>query len=210
MNTLPEHNATRQNYDRMSRWYDWFAGSEQAFTLAGLELLSARPGERILEIGCGTGHALDQLARSGAATFGLDLSAGMLARARRAAKKTKPGTVHLCQADALHLPLPSASLDAVLISFTLELFPEAEIPAVLAECRRTLRPNGRLAIVALADGTGWAVDVYKWTHVRWPEIVDCRPIATGGFLSAAGFRISTNRRMEMWGLPVGIFLAEPA
>lgn len=210
MSVVDGHAATRQNYDRMSRWYDWFAGSEKRFTLAGLDLLSARRGERILEIGCGTGHALGQLARTGAAVVGLDLSAGMLARARQVLGGVPQAAVSLCQADALHLPLPSASVDGILISFTLELFPGPEIPAVLAECRRALPPDGRLAVVALAEGSGWVVDLYKWTHSRWPEVVDCRPIRAAAFLMEAGFRIRKSRQLRMWGLPVDILLAEPA
>ncbi len=132
------HTTARINYDRMSRWYDWFSGSEKRFTEAGLRLLDPRPGERTLEIGCGTGHALNWLSAAGANIVGLDLSAGMLARARRAGIRSWTQRVALCQGDAVHLPFKSNLFNAVFLSFTLELFPENEISLVLAECQRIL------------------------------------------------------------------------
>jgi ubiquinone/menaquinone biosynthesis C-methylase UbiE len=69
--------ATRANYDRLSRWYDSFSSSERRFTETGLRLLDPKPDEAILEIGFGTGHALAALAQT-ARVWGIDLSPGML------------------------------------------------------------------------------------------------------------------------------------
>jgi len=58
---LMTREQTHKNYDRLSRWYDRFAGSEKAFTDLGLQMLAVKEGERVLEIGFGTGHALAAL-----------------------------------------------------------------------------------------------------------------------------------------------------
>ncbi|MBI4732661.1 MAG: methyltransferase domain-containing protein [Chloroflexi bacterium] len=211
------HDTTRANYDRLSRWYDWFAGSEKHYAETGLRLLDLKPGAHVLEIGCGTGHALRWLSDAGARAVGLDLSAGMLARARQAVSRRRrehaeqlEEWVELCQGDALHLPFKSSSINAVFLSFTLELFPESDIPLLLAECRRVLRWDGRLGVVALAKENTRMAQLYEWFHARWPQVVDCRPIYVHAVLIRAGFEIREARRMVLWGLPVEVVTATPS
>jgi hypothetical protein len=42
------HSAARINYNRMSRWYDWFASRERKFTRIGLHMLNVQPGEKAM------------------------------------------------------------------------------------------------------------------------------------------------------------------
>lgn len=200
------HTDTQRNYDKMSRVYDLFAGSEKRFTEAGLRLLDVKPGERVLEIGCGTGHALRVLSAAGGHVSALDLSIGMLTRARRAVTRSG-ANAELCQGDALSLPFKANSFNAVFLSFTLELFPNEEIQLVLKECRRILRWDGRLGVVSLAKEHTRMVRLYEWFHTRWPRVVDCRPIYVHKDLIRAGYEVREAQRMVMWGLPVEIVVA---
>lgn len=198
------HSAARTNYDRLSRWYDGFSASERRPTRAGLEMLKPLPGQCILEIGCGTGHALVWLADRGLTVVGLDLSAGMLSRSKYLVTAKACQHVALCQGDALSLPFPAQTFHAIFLSFTLELFSEAEMPHLLGEIHRTLSSEGQLGIVALRQENTLAVHIYDWFHHRWPHVVDCRPIQLQASLIQAGFTICASRRMSIWGLPVEI------
>ncbi len=199
-----------QNYDRLSRWYDLFASSERKFTDLGLEMLAAQSGESVLEIGFGTGHALLKLAHAThpAIVSGIDISSKMRTVAEK--KLHRAGlkdAVHLKTGDAAKLPYSNSQFDAVFISFTLELFDTPEMPLILQECYRVLKPDGRLGVVALKKEDCRAIHIYEWFHKKMPTFVDCRPIHAKESIEDAGFQITQNRKMIMWGLPVSILLA---
>jgi ubiquinone/menaquinone biosynthesis C-methylase UbiE len=205
---------TRANYDRLSRWYDLFAGSsERKYCELGLRRLDVRSGERVLEIGAGTGHALLALAQAVGATgaaWGVDLSQGMcrVARERLAHAEPSPLAILLC-GDAVSLPFPADAFDAIFMSFTLELFDDADMPRVLDECHRVLREDGRLGVVALAE-TGrpnLMPRLYAWAHQRFPDVVDCRPIRVTDTLTRSDFYVNSVTRGSLWGLPIEIAIA---
>ncbi|KAA3658365.1 MAG: methyltransferase domain-containing protein [Chloroflexi bacterium] len=199
----------------MSRWYDIIAGNtEKKYRDIGLEKLNATAGERILEIGFGTGHCLVALGTAVSPTGsvdGIDISDGMVAiseeRIRHAGLIDR---VNLHQGDATKLPFEANTFDGVFMSFTLELFDTPEIPLVLEQCYNVLRPGGRIAIVALTKNAGLPVKIYEWFHKKMPVAVDCRPILAQSNLTEAGFTVTDLSTLSMWGLPVEIILAEKA
>jgi demethylmenaquinone methyltransferase/2-methoxy-6-polyprenyl-1,4-benzoquinol methylase len=198
----------------MSAWYDLLAGaSEQKHVRAGLRMLSAEEGERILEIGPGTGQAMASMARSvgrSGHVYGVDLSEGMARQAeRRLGGAGLDDEATLIIGDGVRLGLRAATFDAVFMSFTLELFDTPRIPELLEECARVLKRAGRLCVVSLAKrGEGrLSVRLYEWVHDRMPRYVDCRPIPVGQILEKGGFEIVDVRRRTMWTLPVDVVLA---
>lgn len=203
---------TRTFYNRISRVYDLLADrSEAPVRRAGLELLKPRPGERILEIGFGTGHTVVRLAKAvgpEGRVYGIDLSDQMLKLARaNAAQAGVADRVRLRCGDATRLPYAEASLDAVFMSFTLELFDTPEIPNVLSECLRVLRPGGRLLVVGMSkEGEDEPlIGVFEWAHRHFPNFVDCRPIFVRQVVATAGFKIARAVRKHMW-IPVEVVL----
>ena len=199
----------RSTYDRISRWYDLLEGGwERKLTDIALRRLEIKEGERALEIGVGTGHSLVALARSvgdSGKAYGVDLSEGMLnVTQSRINKAGLAGRVELRQGDAVALPFSADWFDAVFVSFTLELFDTPDIPVVLQECRRVLRNSGRIAVVSLskAGGPSRMRELYEWGHLRFPNLLDCRPIYVQRALEEAGFQIAEATRSSLWGLPV--------
>lgn len=199
-------------YNRMSRWYDLLAGAnEKRITEMGLLLLNVQQGDRVLEIGFGTGEAILNIARkvgNYGTAYGIDISTGMLSIAQ-----TKVNSANLSQrvklqvGDATRLPYTDSTFDSIFMSFTLELFDTPEIPVVLNECRRVLKKDGHICIVTMSKkGKGVALSLYEFAHRICPEYVDCRPIFLAEALEDSGFKIIESKIVRMWGLPVEIAL----
>jgi len=200
----------RANYNRLSRWYDWIASSEARYRQLGVQALNVQSGDRVLEIGFGTGTCLlDFAQRVSPEGFvcGIDLSDGMVAVAEnRLSAAGVAGRVGLTLGDAVQTPFQDECFDAIFMSFTLELFDNPEIPQVLRQCRRILRPGGRLVVVSLVktEAPNFAERAYEWAHAKMPVSVDCRPIMAQTALREADFEIDKVISEKMWGLPVEI------
>lgn len=143
-----------------------------------LDALRLGPGERIADVGCGTGE--DAVAAAGAAqgifAVGYDLSSAHVAEARRRHANTPAAFL---VADARSLPIADQSLDACLVERTLQHV--ADPGRAVMEIARSLRPGGRLVIsepdwescvVAGADPTMGAAILGRWTreHNRNPRV----------------------------------------
>jgi ubiquinone/menaquinone biosynthesis C-methylase UbiE len=126
----------RAYYDDFAGWYERERHLPYHRMLDDLEVeLVERyaAGKQVLEVGCGTGLILDRVAQFAAGSHGIDLSAGMLARA--AARG-----LSVSQASATALPLPDASVDVAYSFKVLAHIPD--IAGALSEMARVVRPGG--------------------------------------------------------------------
>ena len=113
------------------------------------------PGDRVLDVCCGTGDLALAASEAGGRVTGLDFSAPMLERARG-----KSSGIEWIEGDALALPFADGSFEAVTIGFGLRNLPNVE--RGLAELRRVLRPGGRLAILEITRPKGPLAPFYRF------------------------------------------------
>lgn len=210
LRVLQSKEETRAFYNKISKVYDLLSErTEQPVRERGLVLLAAKAGERVLEIGFGTGHSLAALAEAvgpSGTVYGIDISDGMLHQARELLEHNGlADRVELQCADATILPYDSEIMDGVFMSFALELLDTPEIPKLLDQCRRVLRPGGRIVVVGMskAGKDGLIVRAFEWTHQHFPNFLDCRPIFVRRALEAAGFSIDNSELTHLW-VPVEI------
>ena len=209
-----ERSSRAATYDALSRWYSLLSDpSEGRLRRECIASLRLQPGETVIEIGPGPGTDLPALAakvgRAGA-VYAVDVSRGMLRQCRRRLARDRRGAIpHLILGDALRLPFRDNAIDAVLLSFTLELFGESEIPRVLQETARTMHGEGRLGIVSLSNRRPHelATRLYWRAHKALPGLVDCRPIDAERVVMAGGYSVTDETTRNLWGLRVSILVA---
>jgi arsenite methyltransferase len=115
----------------------------ERLTLRLADLAGVGPGRRVVDVACGSGTTALLLARElGCVTYGVDLGARAIARARDA---TRPGErASFLLGDAEALPLPDGGFDVALSECSLCTFPDK--PQAIAEMARVVRPGGTIAI----------------------------------------------------------------
>ncbi|MFD9793465.1 class I SAM-dependent methyltransferase [Streptomyces sp. NPDC059070] len=178
---MAEHQEeTRAAYDGVVELYaSLFAGrlETQPFTRAMLatfaELVRASGNPRAADVGCGPGHMTAMLHELGLDAFGLDLSPGMVAHARRTGPELR-----FDEARMEALPVADGALGGVLAHYSMIHTPPGELPALLAEQVRVLAPGGLLLVSFFATDAPEPVrfdhkvaPAYSWPVDRFAELL---------------------------------------
>jgi SAM-dependent methyltransferase len=145
-------------FDRVADRYDAFCATPLGAFVEAVErdlvgaLLDLNAGDRVVDLGSGTGAYAVWMAARGCDVVGVDESAAMLDKAR--GKRIPTGHVAWVRGDLAQLPWASAIFDVALMHVTLEFVEDPH--AALTEAMRVLKPGGRL-VLGLIHGTGpWA------------------------------------------------------
>jgi phosphatidylethanolamine/phosphatidyl-N-methylethanolamine N-methyltransferase len=138
--------AVKAAYRRYARIYDVIFGAVlQPGRRAVLEALNLKPGDRVLEVGVGTGISLPLYPRNVRIT-GIDVSLEMLEKARARVERAKLSNLEaLLEMDAEAMAFPDASFDKVVAMYVVSVVPRPE--KLLEELHRVCRPDGDIFIV---------------------------------------------------------------
>ena len=165
----PEYAARMLDYDEAllrdlpDRSTASFAGVANPLAMA-----EVRPGQRVLDVGCGAGMDLLLAARSVGSTgeaIGVDMTSEMLESVRRSSEELGGVNVTLKRGDAEDLPLAAESVDVVISNGVLNLTTDKH--RAFSEIERVLRPGGRLLLgdIAVAEELSLDIrnDIDLWT-----------------------------------------------
>ncbi len=164
-----------RDYDR---WYHTSAGAfiDRVETDLAFALCPPVAGERVLDVGTGTGNFAAKLYHHGCRVTGIDISPDMLARARQ--KAVDEGfEARWILADVTSIPLPDATYDAVYSMTAVEFVPD--LAAAHREMMRVLKPGGRLLVGTIAGDGPWGLAYAQrarekpdsiFAHARFPTL----------------------------------------
>lgn len=202
---------TSQVFDRWSRWWDSASRYNRKVYDAVVQQLDDSQ-RRILDVGCGTGVLASMLAaRSpGRVVYGLDISPGMVEKAKSLAREYGADRLHFVQGDAEALPFPDAEFDAVVSTLSFHHYPNPL--QALREFRRVLRPAG---LVVIADVVAPLPVARVYTYLINPlvrRVVGREWAHSRGemlwLFAEAGFHVIHESGTWWSVIPVGVFAAE--
>jgi demethylmenaquinone methyltransferase/2-methoxy-6-polyprenyl-1,4-benzoquinol methylase len=197
----------------LAPWYDRLVPivSSRARSV-GHAWLAVQDGERVLDVGTGTGLGLAPLVRANSRgwTVGVDLTSAMLRRARARLARGPHDRYALRRARAEALPYAANTFDAVFSSYLIDVLPRAHIRPALAEMRRVLRPGGRLTLVHLAPPVRPAERLWARLAHHAPRLLGgARPVDVRPALRRVGFSVQRTTSCSQLGLRSGIAHARP-
>lgn len=143
--TAVENEFVAGVYEKLANVYDLtFGPALHPGRLVALERMAIKPGDRILEVGVGTGINLPLYPRNCRVT-GIDLSTSMLLKARERVLQKGLPNVRLHEMDAANLTFPDDVFDIVYAPYVISVVPDP-VRAV-REMRRVCRPGGKIVIL---------------------------------------------------------------
>lgn len=145
-----------RHYDRAARVLEVLGFGYDRLRREAVDALMLKPGDTVLEIGCGTGANFPMLEERIGPTgrlIGIDLTRSMLGEAEKRIRAAGWDNVELIQSAAKDYLFRKQSVDAVISTFALTLEPDYD--AVIASVATALRPDGRFAIADFKLAHGW-------------------------------------------------------
>ncbi len=198
-------------YDRIAGVYDlWGRLTESRAMARAIELAAIEDSQSILEVAVGTGVAFREILQRNphGQNLGIDLSPGMLARARTRMRQFSGVDYRLEIGTAFDLPARSGSIDILFNSYMFDLIPYADMDRILDEFSRVLRPGGRLVLVNMARGMSRASRVYEAIYRLSPRALGgCRGVQMADRLGKHQFTVETREYHQQMLFPSEVVLA---
>src|ERR671938_823969 len=143
--TVVENDFVARVYENIAWGYDLvFGPALHPGRVAAIKRMGIKSGDRVLEVGVGTGINVD-LYPADCAVTGIDLSSSMLEKARERVARKGVRNVRLLQMDAANLKFADDTFDIVYAPYVISVVPDPV--AVAREMRRVCRPGGRIVIL---------------------------------------------------------------
>jgi ubiquinone/menaquinone biosynthesis C-methylase UbiE len=199
----------RRRYNRLASIYvffEWLFWLPRGIRPRAVERLDLKPGDRVLEVGCGTGRNLAFLSRAvgpDGRVYGIDISEGMLAIARSACEKYALTNVTLIRSDASEYELPER-VDGAIFSLSYAVMRDRK--QALRNAWRQLKPGGRIVMLDAKTLSGF---VGRTTHRLLSLILRLTVLGNPDLNQVADVRELTGR-VEVENLQFGTYFVARA
>ena len=199
-------------YDALSPMYNlWGRLTESRARDRAIDLADIKDGQDVLEVAVGTGIAFHEIVKKNPTgrNVGIDLSEGMLTKARKRLQKLRVANYELKTGSALRLEEQDASFDLLMNNYMFDLMAFEEMDTVLQEFKRVLRTGGKLVLVNMTVGEKFGTDIYTWIYRISPKLMGgCRGVQLSEKLKVHGFNVKLREYYQQLLFPSEVILAE--
>jgi len=198
-------------YNSLANIYDvWGTLAESRARTRAIELADIKDGQNILEVAVGTGLAFYEIVKRNrnGQNLGVDISPGMLDKAKKRLGKLAGANYELRIGNAFHLPAGDEQFDLLVNNYMFDLIAFNEMDAILDEFRRVLRKGGKLVLVNMTKGERFGSGLYDFIFRLSPKSIGgCRGVRLSERLMNHGFQIETREYHQQLLFPSEVIVA---
>ncbi len=198
-------------YDKLSKTYDiWGKLAETRARDRAIELADIRDGQSILEVAVGTGLGFYEIVQRNPSgtNIGVDISRGMLHRAKNRLGQLTDANYELKIGNAFHLEEEDERFDLLVNSYMFDLIAFDHMDAIMEEFKRVLKQRGKLILVNMTEGESFGSGIYNLLYRLSPKSFGgCRAVKLADKLKAHGFEVKTREYLQQWWFPSEVILA---
>jgi ubiquinone/menaquinone biosynthesis C-methylase UbiE len=198
-------------YDKLSAIYDiWGVLTESRARNRAIELAAIKDGQDILEVAAGTGLAFYEIVKRNphGRNAGIDLSDGMLRKAKKRLSKLSGASYSLSKNTAFDLQAATESIDLLVNNYMFDLISFEDMDRVLMEFKRVLKKGGKLVLVNMTEGETRGSKVYDLLYRLSPKTMGgCRGVRLTDRLIQHGFTVEAREYFQQMLFPSEVILA---
>jgi ubiquinone/menaquinone biosynthesis C-methylase UbiE len=204
-------NRIGEVYDRIAPIYDiWGKLTESHARSRAIELAEIKDGQSILEVAVGTGLAFYEIVKRnpGGRNIGIDLSQGMLEKAKKRVGQLNTSNYSLSIGTAFDLGVEDESIDTLVNNYMFDLIPFEDMDKIIREFRRVLKKGGKLILVNMTEGELFGSKLYDSIYNISPKTMGgCRGVKLSDKLQQQGFKVQIREYYQQLLFPSEVVLA---
>lgn len=198
-------------YNSISKVYDfWGYLTESKARNRALELAEIKNGQQILEVAVGTGLAFYEIVKRNpdGTNIGIDISSGMLKKARIRLRKLANANYELKLGSAFNIEAEDNQFDLLMNNYMFDLISYDQMDSVLMEFKRVLKKDGNLVIVNMTAGEKFGSGIYDFVYRISPKLMGgCRGVRLSERLQTHGFEVKLREYNQQLLFPSEVILA---
>ena len=201
----------RKLYDRTAWFYDaWAILTESKAQKRAIEIASIQNGTCILDMAVGTGRLFREIMKrnSSGHNYGIDISQGMLAKAKNKLSKQENQNYSLEIGSAFDIKMDDGSIDILFNNYMFDLIAFKQMGDIIKEFKRVLNPRGKLILVNMTKGEKFGANIYEFLYRISPKLMGgCRGVQQSELLTQHGFQVKSCEYIQQMLFPSEVILA---